>query len=132
MRKGSTKITLPNGKKITQFEHKWGINAIRLAELEEVTPDAIHMRVQLYGTPFQRRAKPTLWENKYGKTLGQMALETGLHPITLANKHYKFGDVYAETDQRFARGKHTKVDWWLEQKYKRMIKSTFFKLEDII
>lgn len=132
MRKGSTKITLPNGKKITQFEHKWGIDAIKMAQLEGVTPDAIHMRVQNYGTPFQRRAKPTLWEEQYGKTLGQMALEEGLHPITLANKHYKLGDVYAETDQRFARGKHTKVDWWLIPRYKRMIKSTYFTLEDII
>lgn len=132
MRKGSTKITLEDGSKITQFEHKWGIDAIKLAELEGVTPDAIHMRVQLYGTPFQRRNKVTLWEEKYGKTLGQIALEEGLHPITVANKHYRFGDVYAKTDQRFARGKHTKVKWWLIPRYKRMIKSTYFTLEDIL
>ena len=29
----STKITLEDGSKITQFEHKWGIDAIRLAQL---------------------------------------------------------------------------------------------------
>jgi len=132
MRKGTTKVTLEDGSKITQFEHKWGIDAIRLAELEEVTPDAIHMRVQLYGTPFQRRKKLTLWEEQYGKTLGAMALEEGLHPITLANKHYKLGSVFAKTDQRFARGKHTKVDWWNQPRYKRMIKSTYFTLEDIL
>jgi len=117
---------------ITVFENKWGISAIQLAKLEGVTADAIHMRVHKWGTPYQRRAKTTMWEDKYGKTLGEMAIEQGLHPITLANKYYKFGDVYAVTDQRFAKGKHTRVDWTQNPKYKKMIKPTYFKLEDVL
>ena len=117
---------------ITVFEQKWGISAIQLAHLEDVTPDAIHMRVHKWGTPFKRRAKITMWEELYGKTLGEMAIEQGLHPVTLANKHYKLGSVYAETDQRFATGKHSKRDWRKNPKYRKMTMSTYFTLEDVL
>jgi len=127
-----SKITLPDGTKITQFEQKWGIDAVQLAKLEGVGPATIHMRVLNYGTPFQRRAKTTMWEDVYGKTLGEIAIEEGLHPVTCANKHYTLGSCYAKTDQRFARGKLTKEDWTKNPRYLRMIKPTHFTLEDIL
>ena len=49
-------------KLITRFEHKWGISAPELAKIEGVTPDAIHMRVHRFGSPFIRRGKESFWE----------------------------------------------------------------------
>ncbi len=133
MKKKQNKVYCEKQKKmITGFEHRWGINARVLADIEGVTTDAIHMRVLNWGTPFKRRAKITIWEEIYGKTLGQMALEEGLHPVTLANKHYKLGNVYAQTDQRFAKGKHSKSDWTKNPRFQKMIKPTYFTLEDIL
>lgn len=80
--------------KRTDFKEKWGISCKELAELEGVTCEAIRMRVRNFGTPFQRRGKPTKFEIKYGKTLGELALELGIHPITLARREYLYGDVY--------------------------------------
>ena len=128
----SHKVTLPDGTKITGFEHKWGIDAITLAKLEGVTPDAIHMRCYNYKTPFKRRSKETMWEKLYGKTIVELANEQDCHPITIANKHYKFGDVYAKTDQRFAAGKYCKSDWRKDPKWIRAGKSTYFTLADIL
>ncbi len=57
------------GKKITKFEHKWGVTANDLAKLEMLTTtDAIHMRVRNFGSPFQRKPKPSTCEIMYGKT----------------------------------------------------------------
>ena len=52
----------------TDFELKWGEPAYKIAERENVSTTTIHMRVWNYGTPFQRKAKPSEWETKYGKT----------------------------------------------------------------
>lgn len=76
------------------FKKTWGYSCNKLAAMEGVTPEAIRMRVKNYGTPFQRRKKPTKFEIEYGKTLGQLALELGLHPATVARRHNLYGNVY--------------------------------------
>lgn len=81
-------------KKRVDFKEKWGIACNELAEMEGVTPEAIRMRVRNFGTPFQRRGKPTKFEKKYGKTLGELALDLGIHPITVARREYLYGDIY--------------------------------------
>ena len=81
-------------KKRVNFKERWGIPCNDLAEMEGVTPEAIRMRVLNFGTPFQRRGKPTKFEAKYGKTLGQLALDLGIHPITVARREYLYGDIH--------------------------------------
>ena len=120
---------------LTQFEHKWGIHAVKLAELEGVTPDAIHMRVRNYGNPFQRRAKPTVWEQKYGKTIVELAIEIGIHPISVASREREYGDVYREPESgtvgTWNKGRqHPGVTPWQENtKYSKPGQTTFFKLD---
>jgi len=82
-----------NKKQHIDFTATWGISCNELAEMENVTPEAIRMRVRNFGTPWQRRGKPTKWETKYGKTIAQLALERNLHPQTLARREYLFGDI---------------------------------------
>mgnify|MGYP003108565223 FL=1 len=102
------------------FKKKWGISCNDLAEQEGVTPEAIRMRVKNYGTPFQRRKSETKFEKKYGKTLGQIALDLGLHPQTIARREHLFGDVYREPTIKNGvagkvlndRGEH----WWENSK----------------
>lgn len=76
------------------FEKKWGISCNTLAEMEGVTPEAIRMRVKKFGTPFQRRKNKTKFEEKYGKTIIQLAEELNLHPVTLCRREYLYNDVY--------------------------------------
>ena len=83
--------------KRTNFKEKWGISCNELAEREGVTPEAIRMRVINYGTPFQRRCKLTSFEKKYGKTLGEVALELGLHPMTVARRDRIYNDAYYDS-----------------------------------
>lgn len=79
------------------FEKKWGMRCNDIADAEETTPEAIRMRVKRFGNPWQRRAKETMFEEKYGKTLGQLALDMGIHPVTIARREKLYGDVYYET-----------------------------------
>jgi len=76
------------------FKKDWGISCKDLAHIEGVTCEAIRMRVLNYGTPFQRRNKPTKFEKKYGKTLYVLANEMNLHPQTVARREHLYGDVY--------------------------------------
>tara|TARA_R110001599_G_scaffold323693_2_gene535304 strand:- start:231 stop:668 length:438 start_codon:yes stop_codon:yes gene_type:complete len=78
----------------TIFSRKWGILAIDLAAQDGVTPDAIHMRVLNFGNPFQRKAKPSKWEELYSKSLCELATELGMHPMSIAQRHQKLGNVY--------------------------------------
>ena len=50
----------------SQFESRWGEPAWKIAERENVSTTTIHMRVRNYGNPYQRKAKPSHWEAKYG------------------------------------------------------------------
>ncbi len=81
---------------ITPFEQKWGISANDLAQQENVSTPAIHMRVKLYGTPFQRKSKPTNIERKYGKTIFEIAKEIGVHPMSVVMREHHFNNAYRE------------------------------------
>ena len=83
--------------KITQFEKRWGETARDIAIRENVKIQTIHMRVRNYGTPYQRRAKPTLCETLYGKTQKEIALELGLHPMTIKKRLDEHKNAYYES-----------------------------------
>ena len=97
------------------FVKKWGIRAIELAKQEGVSTDAIHMRVQLYGTPYQRKAKPTLCEQIHGKTDYELGMELNLHPQSVRRRVKVYGDAYRENPRQEhpLRGQviSTKKDW---------------------
>ena len=80
----------------TSFEEKWGDPAYKIAERENTSTTNIHMRIRNYGTPWQRKAKPTPIEAKYGKTRQEIARELHLHPITIGLRMLHDGDVYNE------------------------------------
>ena len=99
---------------VQQFEKKWGIHVNDLAEQECVLPEAIFMRVRNYGSPWQRKAKPTPIERKYGKTVGEIAHETNQHPVTVQTNFRERGDAYWEPKKgpTKLRGlKHNDSDW---------------------
>ena len=83
--------------KVTEFEKKWGEPAWKVAKRENVSIQNIHMRVYNYGTPYQRRAKPSRYEAIYGKTCNEIALELNLHPFTVQCRLRKKGDCYYES-----------------------------------
>ena len=101
------------GRKVTQFEHKWGIHAKDLAEQEIITPDAIHMRVRNFGTPFQRKPQPSVCEIMYGKTLYELAREIGIHPTALDQRIRLRGTAYYSSQFQHIQGKKIqgKLDW---------------------
>ena len=102
------------GKKITKFEHKWGVTANDLAKLEMLTTtDAIHMRVRNFGSPFQRKPKPSTCEIMYGKTLIQMATEMGLHPTALDQRIRLRGTAYYDAPNQHMKGRKIpgRKDW---------------------
>lgn len=82
--------------KKTKFEERWGEPAYKLAERENVATTTIHMRVRNYGTPFQRKAKPSEWEAKYGKTIVEICKELHIHPVALNLREKTHGNVYCE------------------------------------
>jgi hypothetical protein len=106
------------GRKVTQFEHKWGITAKELAKQEMVTPDAIHMRVLNYGTPFQRKPKPGYSELMYNKTLVQLAQEIGAHPTAIDQRIRLRGSAYLDSAYQHMLGRKLPgcVDWEKQKK----------------
>lgn len=120
----------------TDFEKSWGIHIDDLARAEDVTVDAIRMRVMKWGNPFQRRAKPSKYEKKYGKTQAQIALDLGIHPITVACREMKHGNVYYESNITTTRWNFKKtinddqVHWLDGGSWKFTLKSTYFTLEE--
>lgn len=119
------------------FLSKWGIAAHDLADVENTTTTAIHMRVMRFGTPFQRRAKISPWEKKYGKTLGEIALELDLHPVTVDMRERVYGTAYCDhmmSDQGgWNKGrKRIEENWWEMPRYARCQQRTFFTLEDAL
>lgn len=111
----------------TEFKQRWGITAADLGRVEGTTPDAIHMRVHKFGTPFQRRNQLTPYEQKYGKTSGQLALERGIHPVTICIRERLYGSLDLPP------GKRTREDlrdnsWSRDPKWRRSLESTHFTL----
>ena len=99
---------------------QWGIDRETFAAKEGVTPENLSMRIKKYGTPFQRKAKPTNWERIYGKTMRELSDELGMHPQSVYRRHYDKGNVYIES--AWSRGnkgqfrinqKHYKHEPWL-------------------
>ena len=119
---------LINARSETTFKERWGITAYDLARVEGTTPDAINMRVMRFGTPFQRRSKITPWEEKFGKTLGELAMERGVHPLTVTNRYKMYGSLDL-LPGRTAREDLRDNSWMTEKKYKRCQERTFFTLE---
>lgn len=78
------------------FISKWGIHANDLAKQEGVHTATIHMRVLNYGTPFQRKTKPTKCEQIHHKTDYELALELDLHPQSVRRRVNTYGDAYRE------------------------------------
>ena len=95
MKKGMRTI---NG--VTPFEQKWGERADEIAKREGTTVEAIFMRVRLYNSPYQRRAKPSKWERKYWKTILELCTELNLHRQTLVQREKSHGNVYAKVRNR--------------------------------
>tara|TARA_R110001606_G_scaffold8060_3_gene35418 strand:- start:5806 stop:6306 length:501 start_codon:yes stop_codon:yes gene_type:complete len=106
------------GRKVTQFEHKWGIKAEYLALHEMVSVDAIHMRVRNFGSPFMRKPKPSLSEVMYNKTLRELGKELGAHPTTIDQRIRLRGSAYLDSLYQHMLGtkKEGVIDWEYEKK----------------
>ena len=76
------------------FISKWGMLAVTLAKEEGVHCATIHMRVKNYGTPFQRKGKPTKCEELYHKTEGELALAINIHPQSIRQRVRKHNNAY--------------------------------------
>lgn len=81
---------------VSAFEKKWGEPAYKIAEREDVATTTIHMRVRNYGNPYQRKAKPSTWEAKYGKTIVEICKELRMHPVAISLRENTHGTVYCE------------------------------------
>ena len=114
-RKESDKNYVEKQHKNTGFIEKWGIHATDLAKEEGVSTEAIHMRQMLYGSVYQRKAKPTLCEKIHNKTDYELALELNIHPQSIRRKVKLYGTAYYENPRHEhpLRGKviSTKKDW---------------------
>ena len=122
-RKDSDKDYIWNVHDDTPFLRKWGIRAVDLAKEEGVSTECIHMRVQNYGTPFQRKAKPTYCEKVHNKTDYELGMELNIHPQSIRRKVRLYGTAYYENPRQThpLRGKviSTKKDWRTEVKKTR-------------
>ena len=81
--KTGQKYVYIDGKRYTPFEIQWGMSIEDIADIEQTTTEAIRMRVLRFGTPFQRRAKPSRAEILWGKTVWQFANELGVTHVTV-------------------------------------------------
>jgi len=90
----------------TSFELKWGVMAADLAKSENTTIDAIHMRVYNFGSPFQRKSKPTPFEVFFKKTQLELAQECDVHISTIAQRVRKTGSPYSKDLPRSYEGRH--------------------------
>lgn len=80
----------------TEFEIKWGIDSHKLAKQEGISTTALHMRVYLYGTPFQRAKKPTKCEREMGKTSWEIGEELGINFTCVEQRLKKYGTPYID------------------------------------
>ena len=94
------KVVWIDGKRFTPFELEWGMSVERIAREEQTTPEAIRMRLKRFGTPYQRKAKPTKCEIVHGKTVYQLAQELGITHITVHKLVREGRDPYQEHGNR--------------------------------
>ena len=105
-----------NGK--TTFEREWGLHIKELAKQEDVTPEALHMRVRNYGSPYQRAPKPSAIELMYGKTTVQLAIELDCTTSGLINRIRHHGDAYYTSNYQHNQGRlYSDVDWREERRF---------------
>jgi hypothetical protein len=100
----------------TNFEKRWGEKAREIAKRENVSVPTIHMRVYNYGTPYQRAAQPSVWEEKYRKTQIEIAYELDTHPVTLQQKLRRYGDCYYSSAYTKKKSNH-REGWKNDPKY---------------
>ena len=87
MKVNNGKVICPTtGNKITQFEAKYGCHVKDFARAEGTTPAAIHMRTMNFGTPYQRRARPTVCEILTGYSKRYIASHIDYHYNSIAQK----------------------------------------------
>jgi len=120
--------------KQTLFESKWGIRADELARSECITVDGVHMRVYLWGNPFQRRAKPTKWEREIGVHPIEISADLGVHPATIANwlvqgfnPYRKVWVTYAHrmsAEQRARQAVNPDRSVWNNRIYRKILKAS--------
>lgn len=82
--------------KLTEFEKTWGISRKELAKQDNVTADAISMRIRNFGNPWQRKKAPNQWEAKYGRSLSELSELLDIHPVSVALRDKKNGNVFIE------------------------------------
>ena len=78
----------------TEFERLWGVRADAIAEEDHTTVSAIHMRVSRFGTPWQRKSKPTWCEAQYGRTLWELAQLIGVSTNSLMHRRKQGRDLF--------------------------------------
>ena len=110
-------------QKNSRFFKKWGVYPHDLAEQEGVSIEAIHMRTMNYGTPFQRKNKPSKWEIMTGKTIVEICLQLNLHPVTVIGHYHKYGKLTAPCKTK--RGQHMKgryktIHWSKNSKFNKI------------
>ena len=113
--------------KMTKFKAKWGIHAIDLAEREQISPDAIHMRIKKFGTPWQRRSKPTICEELTGIVSFQLAKILDIHPITVDERIREYNNPFVVLSDRPDAGKGriptSGTVWYKQDHFKNNIRA---------
>jgi hypothetical protein len=109
-----------NGK--TTFELKWGLPAKEIAQQDGTTSEAIYSRVARFGSPYQRKAKPGIWERVYCKTLWELTDELDMHPMSIQNRHYSCGNVYETKSGKShpSKGSGDSSQWLNQPQYKKL------------
>ena len=99
MRKGQNMLHI-DGKRVTPFEVQWGMSVEDIAIEEQTTPEAIRMRLKRFGSPYQRKAKPTRCEIQYGRTVWQLADDLGITHISVHKLLREGRDPFVEHGNR--------------------------------
>ena len=95
------------------FKKTWGCSVKDIAEHDGVTHAAVRMRLNLFGTPFQRRPEPNNFEAKYGRTISELAMELDMHPNSVRIREQAHGNVYhaAKSQKRIGVHPKKKIQW---------------------
>lgn len=112
--------------KPTKFHEQWGMDKHDFAKSEGTTPDAITQRLRRFGTPFQRRREPTLYEIFYNKTQQQLAQELDVHPSVISIRMHKDKCVYTEPSnhcKHLHKGYDDYCERWMNNKKQAFLRS---------
>ena len=84
----------------TRFELEYGERIEEFAARECVTTEAVWNRIRMWGSPYQRRAKPTKYERQYARTQYEIAEEINRHPHTVICNLKKGQSAFTTTKDR--------------------------------